>query len=193
MNKFLALEKKYQKISIFVVFALIISTGYYIGDLTKNKIYGSNIKTGIISDNSQKTIDDSKLLVINIKGAVKNPGIYEFPYESRVNDAIIKAIALENADLLPLNLAMFLKDEQDIYVPYLNVLEEGMEKDDNLVSINNASQNELEAIPGIGPVMAKNIIDQRKKIGRFQTIEDLMNISGIGEKTLEKMRSYMKL
>ncbi|MDD2370613.1 MAG: helix-hairpin-helix domain-containing protein [Firmicutes bacterium] len=193
MNQFLALEKKYQKICVFIVVIFIISCGYYIGVLTKKNIFKSTTKSEIISTESNKAISEKQKVTINIKGAVKSPGIYEFTEENRVNDAVKKAIPLDNADLEPLNLAMFLKDEQDIYIPYLDENGGSNEKEDNLVSINNASQNELEMVPGIGPVMAKNIINQRKIIGRFQNIDDLMNISGIGEKTLEKMRAYIKL
>ena len=114
---------------------------------------------------------------------------------SRINDALKLAEPLENADLLTLNLAQFLKDEQDIYVPFLDKEDDGTRLDSNsdLISINKGSVNDLERIPGIGPVMAANIVEYRKGIGRFQTIEDLLNVSGIGEKTLEKMRPYIRL
>ncbi len=193
MNNFLALEKKNQMISIFIILILIVSLGYYFGNLSKSRLAYNNNKSGIISDQNENINNDELLLIVNIKGAVKNPGIYEFPDKSRVNDAVLKAIPLEKADLVTLNLAMFLQDEQDIYIPFIDDDESTEEKKDKLTSINKADEDELENVPGIGPVMAKNIIIQRDKIGRFQSIEALLNVSGIGEKTLEKMRPYIKL
>ena len=197
MNRFMALEKKYQMISVFIIILLITSTGYLVSKAVKDHVAGNKSATELIITDSDKVDKDKEedMLVVNIKGAVKNPGIYEFPEYSRVNDALQKAVPLENADLLPLNLAMFLKDEQDIYVPFIEELGEGEgeSKEDSLISINKASAKDLEMVPGIGPVMAGNIIEYRKGIGRFQALEDLLNVSGIGEKTLEKVRPYIKL
>lgn len=197
MNRFMALEKKYQMISLFILIFVIVTIGYYGGRGIKYNIFIDDKSSNVIIENKNKnneTIDGDKL-VVNIKGAVKKPGIYEFPTNSRVNDALQKAEPLENADLLPLNLAMFLKDEQDIYVPFFDEKEHEVEgsNEDKIININKASANDLELVPGIGPVMAGNIIEYRKSVIRFQNIEDLLNVSGIGEKTLEKMRPYIKL
>ncbi len=197
MNRFMALDKKYQMISLFILLFAIISIGYYLGMTTKYKVFAHEKSSEILrEDKSEESVNNDKL-VVNIKGAVKNPGIYEFPINSRVNDALKKAVPLENADLLPLNLAMFLKDEQDIYVPFRDLVDDGNVNSDGnvdeLISINKASAKDLELVPGIGPVMATNILEYRKNIIRFQTLEDLLNVSGIGEKTLEKMRPYIKL
>ncbi|KAF0091524.1 MAG: competence protein ComEA [Fusobacteria bacterium] len=197
MNRFMALDKKYQMTSLFILIFLIVTLGYYLGRTTKYSVFANEKPSNIIvEDKNNNSVDDEKL-VVNIKGAVKNPGIYEFPLNSRVNDALEKAEPLENADLLPLNLAMFLKDEQDIYVPFIDAVNEGEVNgegnNDELISINKASAKDLELVPGIGPVMASNILEYRKSIVRYQTLEELLNVSGIGEKTLEKMRPYIKL
>ncbi len=201
MNRFMALDKKYQMISLFILIFGIITLGYYLGRTTKYTVLANEKSSNIIlKDKSDESINNDKL-VVNIKGAVKNPGIYEFSITSRVNDALKMAEPLANADLLPLNLAMFLKDEQDIYVPFIDTddEDEGEGEGDidgnnvELISINKASAKDLELVPGIGPVMAGNILEYRKSIIRFQTLEDLLNVSGIGEKTLEKMRPYIKL
>lgn len=195
MNQFMALEKKYQMISLFVVIFGILTIGCYIGRSIKYNMLIDGESSNIVIENKDKDDVVGDKLVVNIKGAVKNPGIYEFTLNSRINDALEKAEPLENADLLPLNLAMFLKDEQDIYVPYSDEQEPENKVSENnqSISINKASAEDLELVPGIGPVMAQNIIDYRKSIIRFQNIEDLLNVSGIGEKTLEKMRPYIKL
>lgn len=193
MNRFMALEKKYQMISLFILIFGILTIGYYLGSNIRHNVFAAKKSTDIVLEDNNKDSMNGDKLVVNIKGAVKNPGIYEFPLNSRVNDAILKAEPLENADLLPLNLAMFLKDEQDIYVPYIDDKENGEADSDKLISINKASAKDLELVPGIGPVMAGNILEYRKSIIRFQSLEDLLNVSGIGEKTLEKMRPYIKL
>lgn len=195
MNRFMALEKKYQMISLFILIFGILTIGYYLGSNIRHNVFAAKNSTDIVLEDNNKDSIDGEKLIVNIKGAVKNPGIYEFPLNSRVNDAILKAEPLENADLLPLNLAMFLKDEQDIYVPYIDDKEndETDSNSDKLISINKASAKDLELVPGIGPVMAGNILEYRKSIIRFQSLEDLLNVSGIGEKTLEKMRPYIKL
>lgn len=195
MNRFMALEKKYQMISLFILIFGILTIGYYLGSNIRHNVFAAKKSTDIVLEDNNKDSMNGDKLVVNIKGAVKNPGIYEFPLNSRVNDAILKAEPLENADLLPLNLAMFLKDEQDIYVPYIDDKEndETDSNSDKLISINKASAKDLELVPGIGPVMAGNILEYRKSIIRFQSLEDLLNVSGIGEKTLEKMRPYIKL
>jgi competence protein ComEA len=191
----MALEKKYQMISLFIMIFGILTLGYYLGSNIRDNVFSAKKSTDIILEDKSKDSIDGDKLVVNIKGAVKNPGIYEFPLNARVNDALLKAEPLENADLLPLNLAMFLKDEQDIYVPFIDNKDNGDTDSisDELISINKASEKDLELVPGIGPVMAGNIIEYRKSIIRFQSLEDLMNVSGIGEKTLEKMRPYIKL
>lgn len=198
MNRFMALDKKYQMVSIFILIFFIVTIGYYLGRTIKYKAFVHEKHEDLIMEDKSKVSSYNDKIVINIKGAVKNPGIYEFNLNSRVNDALEKAEPLENADLLPLNLAMFLKDEQDIYVPFIESVEGDSDgnsnvNNDGLISINKATAKDLELVPGIGPVMASNILEYRKSIVRFQTLEDLLNVSGIGEKTLEKMRPYIKL
>lgn len=195
MNRFMALDKKYQMISLFILIFAIMTIGYYFGRNIKYNHIVDEKSSNLTVENKNEDSIDGDILVVNIKGAVKNPGIYEFPLNSRINDALLKAEPLENADLLPLNLAMFLEDEQDIFVPFIDEEEQGNQDSDgdNIISINKASADDLELVPGIGPVMAENIIEYRKSVIRFQNIEDLLNVSGIGEKTLEKMRPYIKL
>lgn len=195
MNRFMALDKKYQMISLFILIFAIMTIGYYFGRNIKYNHLVDEKSSNLTVENKSEDSVDGDILVVNIKGAVKNPGIYKFPLNSRINDALLKAEPLENADLLPLNLAMFLEDEQDIFVPFIDEKEQGDQDSDgdNIISINKASAKDLELVPGIGPVMAENIIEYRKSVIRFQNIEDLLNVSGIGEKTLEKMRPYIKL
>ena len=89
-----------------------------------------------------------------------------------------------------LNLAQFLKDEQEILVPVKGAAAAAT---DSRISLNKATAAELETIPGVGPVMAGNIISYRQSKGGFAKLEDLLEVSGIGDKTLEKLLPYVKL
>jgi competence protein ComEA len=141
-------------------------------------------------------------IIVHITGAVKNPGVYSLPKGARVFHAVEEAGgALEEADLERINLAQHLYDGQPVYVPRKG--EEGSSQPagltsyqadtaiGNKVNINTASKSQLETLPGIGSVKAQNIINYRQKNGPFQSIEDLVKVSGIGDKTLEGIRELI--
>lgn len=195
MDRFFALEKKYQLILLAFILVFLVSSGYLTGKTVKAYIGGKDnyaVDTLEIED-SNKGVDVKGKLIVNIKGAVKNPGVYEFVEGDRVNDAIIKAGAADDAATEKLNLAQFLKDEQEIIVPTKEEALQETESKDGLISINSSTREELEKIPGVGPVMAANIITYRESIKGFKKIEELLNVSGIGDKTLEKIKPYIKL
>lgn len=138
----------------------------------------------------------SKTIVIDIKGAVKKPGVYTMKEGERVVDAIEKAGGLlKEADQNQLNLASLLKDEMIIYVPKKGEQQEKrlqanglLQEDDGKIRINSASVEELQKLKGIGPAKAEAIVSYREENGPFQTVEDLLEVSGIGEKTLETIK-----
>lgn len=138
----------------------------------------------------------SKTIVIDIKGAVKKPGVYTMKVGERVVDAIEKAGGLlKEADQNQLNLASLLKDEMVIYVPKKGEQQEKplqanglLQEDDGKIRINSASVEELQKLKGIGPAKAEAIVSYREENGPFQTVEDLLEVSGIGEKTLETIK-----
>lgn len=139
-------------------------------------------------------------LIIDIKGEVKNPGVYEFQHGDRVNDLIKKAGGLlESADETEVNLAQKLQDEMIIIIPAKGEAgETGMQNNSNVqsdgtVKVNYATQTELETLPGIGPSKAKAIIDYRDEHGFFSQREDLLQVSGIGEKTLQNLEDYIQI
>ncbi|WP_428909191.1 helix-hairpin-helix domain-containing protein [Niallia sp. Krafla_26] len=140
-------------------------------------------------------------IVVDVKGAIRNPGVYEFQTGDRVTDVIENAGGLlENADRDRINQAMRLEDEMVLYFPVIG--EESVdqseatmaqEKDDGKVNLNKASQTELLTLTGIGPSKADAIIQYREENGSFEKIEDLMEISGIGEKTFEKLKDQISI
>jgi competence protein ComEA len=139
---------------------------------------------------------EEKTIIINITGAVKNPGVYELPEGARVNDALILAGGEnENADLSGVNLAAFLRDAMMIVIPEIG--EEAVfifdgESDGTqsggLININTATLEELQTLSGIGPVLAQNIIDFREAHGNFSSVDELIHVPRIGAATLERLR-----
>ncbi|HGC7122381.1 TPA: helix-hairpin-helix domain-containing protein [Streptococcus agalactiae] len=142
----------------------------------------------------------SNQVTVDVKGAVNHPGVYSLPSQSRVTDAIKRAGGLSNlADSKSVNLAQKLQDEMVIYVAQkgekITVVEE--EKANNIatqgnskgkINLNKADLSSLQTISGVGAKRAQDILDYRDSQGGFKTIDDLKNVSGIGEKTLEKLR-----
>jgi competence protein ComEA len=141
-------------------------------------------------------------LFVDVKGAVEQPGVYEMKEEHRVKDVIEKAGGLtQNADQAQVNLAQKVQDEMIIIVPELPDLnadsgqtEENVNSNMNgKVRINYATLDEIETLPGIGPSKAQAIIQHREEFGFFQSIDDLLDISGIGEKTLDNMKDSIQI
>lgn len=155
---------------------------------------------------------DSKEVIVDISGAVKNPGVYNLTSEDRIIDAINIAGGLsKKADLeliaQDINQASFLEDEQKIFIPVKkaqltsSVAPAQTNQSDivssstsgAVVNINTATAAELESLPGIGQVYAQRIVDFRNQIGRFTSASQLLEVSGIGERTLEKIVPYISL
>jgi competence protein ComEA len=134
-------------------------------------------------------------LVVHVSGAVLNPGLYQLPPGSRVQDAIQAAGGLlPEADEGTLNLAALLKDGQRVLAPTVvqaQATAASNSSQGGLVDINSASQAALESLPGIGPVLAMRIIDYREANGPFATVEDLQNVEGVGADTFEKLREQV--
>lgn len=140
---------------------------------------------------------------VHVIGAVNQPGIYALPAESRVQDAVLAAGGFTPlADLQALNLAAFVQDGGRIFVPALAtstplVLSGGSRQPSQqniiLVDINMATQAELESLPEIGPETAEKILEYRQQHGAFQTVEEIMDVPGIGPKTFETIRDLITI
>ncbi len=166
--------------------------------------------------NIEENEDDTKIFV-HVTGAVKNEGIVEIKEEGRIADAVEAANGFtEEADISQINLAYKLEDGQKIYIPSIKdekikeeekvlekeyvtdeagddiIIEDDISsvksKKDGKININTAMESELEEIPGVGESTAKKIIEYRKNNGKFKEIEDIKNVSGIGDSKFENMR-----
>ena len=153
------------------------------------------------------TEETAAMIYVDVGGEVKNPSVVELPDGSRVTDAITAAGGLtEQADLTDINRAAFVSDGEKIYIPSqvseleddgLSVGEGGgggtAKSSDGRININTADSTQLQELTGVGPATAEKIIDYRKQNGRFQSIEDIKNVSGIGDKTYEKLKEHIKV
>ena len=154
---------------------------------------------------------DSNLYYVDIKGAVANPGVYSIESNKRVIDAIKMAGGLlDNSDTTNINLSKYVTDEMviviytkeelekinnsidysfnDAYQDYNNSKNKSSDNN-NLININSASLEELKTLPGIGDTKAKSIIDYRESNGKFNSIEDIQNVKGIGSSLYEKIKN----
>lgn len=134
-------------------------------------------------------------IIVDISGEVKNPMVVQLPPESRIDDAIAAAGGLtENADITNVNRAEILQDGQKILIPSKSAGSTAGSTDTTLpsvekkVNINTATSEELRTLDGVGPATAEKIIFHREENGRFKKIDDLKDVSGIGEKTFEKLK-----
>ena len=163
-----------------------------------------------VQDSTKSTIEEAKTITCDISGEVKSPGVYTLDAGSRLNDLITMAGGLtEEANIDVINRAAELTDGIKIFIPNINdnqysssVMTESYNMtvannksgpDNGKISINNASLEELQKIPGVGPVTAQKIVEYRENAGGFSSIDELLNISGIGEKTYKKIQDYVIL
>ena len=139
-------------------------------------------------------------IIVDVAGWVRQPGVYEFASGDRVIDAIDRAGGpRKDADLTTLNLAAPLTDGTQIVVPKPGSTTSGDPGSSGtgsptggttLININSAGETELEELPGVGPVTAAAIIDYRTQNGPFATVDDLIDVTGIGPSTLEQIRPF---
>lgn len=155
-------------------------------------------------DESSAKSSSAAEVYVDVDGAVVRPGVYRLKDGARVSQAIDAAGGLTaEADVTELNRASKITDGQKIYVPTVGEQQAaaavggaesstattpGAGSSSGLVNINTASAAELQTLSGIGPSMAQSIIDERTKNGAFASVDDLMRVSGIGEKKLAKIK-----
>lgn len=152
-----------------------------------------------------KATNTAQLIQTQIGGEILIPGIYELPANSRLINLIELASGLTaQADHDRVNQAALLKDGDYLYIPAVgeeipetannapqNLSENSELEFDYPLDLNTANQAALESLPGIGPTKASDILAYREKSGRFYSIEELLNIPGIGQVTLENIRDYL--
>ena len=202
---------KHNKPALFIGLILLVAIGAYYfihleGDGGGTQVSNDWIEEELPMDSNEpqsleleENPQEEENLVVDVKGAIKSPGVYEMKLGDRVIDVIEQAGGLhENADSNNINFAMKLVDEMVLYIPIV-----GEEKtpeptvggvqnqDDGKVNLNKASEAELQTLTGVGPAKATAIIEYRDQNGGFKKVEEIMEISGIGEKTFEKFKDQI--
>ena len=155
------------------------------------------VETTVLAEKTEVSTTQEAVIFVDIKGAVKNPGVYQMKAGDRVKDALDAAGGLTGeADSQKVNLAQRVEDQMVIVVP--KVGEEATEipagatsketPKEGKVNINTATVEELKTLKGVGEKKAEAIIEYRKKNGSFKTKEDLMKVRGIGKKLFESFQ-----
>jgi len=202
--------KEYKIIVICTGLGLLVGGFFLLKPSPQTPVKETNLQAEVaavskdsVSENEVKKEEpvEQDLITVDVKGAVKAPGIYDLPVGSRVNDAVQKAGGLtEQADSKSLNLAQKVSDEALVYVPTKG--EEAASQQtasgtasstskEKKINLNKASLEELKQVKGLGGKRAQDIIDHREANGKFKSVDELKKVSGIGAKTIEKLKDYV--
>ena len=155
------------------------------------------VEMTVLAEKTEVSTTQETVIFVDIKGAVKNPGVYQMKVGDRVKDALDAAGGLTaEADSQKVNLAKRLEDQMVIVVPKVGEEAEEIpagatskeEAKEGKVNINTATVEELKTLKGVGEKKAEAIIEYRKKNGSFQTKEDLMKVRGIGKKLFDSFQ-----
>lgn len=196
-----------KRIPIFLVIAAVIIFFLYIHKKDSSPVPNHSLTStdsieATEANTQEKEIEEnSQAVVIDLKGEVARPGVYEMEQGDRIQDVIQRAGGFtEDADRLQVNLAQTVQDEMVVFVPAIEEADEetaslsvAVEDQSGKVKINTATKEEIIELPGIGPAKADAIIAHRENHGLFQQTEDLLDVSGIGEKTLENFKEYIQV
>ena len=210
MEELIEKIKEYKIIVICASLGLVLGGFFLLNPARQTPAKESNLQTEVAAiskdltdekedKNQKEEVVEQDLITVDVKGAVKSPGIYDLPVGSRVNDAVQKAGGLiDNADSKSINLAQKISDEALVYVPtkeeaanqesYSNATGS---KESKKVNLNKASLEELKQVKGLGAKRAQDIIDHRETNGKFKSVDELKKVSGIGAKTIEKLKEYV--
>lgn len=201
------MEKFNKKIIILILIGVLFAIFLFYFMNEKDEEYIDINEVYNVKEENLKEQIEINLIKIHIIGEIKNPGIIEITEGSRIADAIEKAGGVtKEADVSKVNLAYVLQDGQKIHIPNKNdegieyveetagnniIVEDKTNKNNSKVNINTATQTELETLSGIGPSTALKIINYRKENGKFNSIDEIMNVSGIGEAKYESIKDYI--
>lgn len=205
------------KVYMVVTVIILVGLGYYF--LNNQSNHSSNQTIKKLEKNVQLNVDQTKkiesqpksqpipvvTIMVDIKGQIKKPGVYQSNQGERVIDVINRAGGLtDKADESQINFAAHVQDEMVITIPLKGQINNNPPvltgspvqtasasssgSTTNKINLNRADESELQNLPGIGPSKATAIISYRNENGPFQTIDDLKKISGIGDKVFEKLK-----
>ena len=179
-----------QKRALGLVAAIVLVLSVFI-------VIRGNTQSGAVPEIVPVTIAEPEIFV-DVTGAVNKPGVYTLTGKSRVIDAIKAAgDSAPGADLSTINLARVLNDGEQIYVDSLVMNSAGQRVSKKTpsgpININRATARQLDALDGIGPVIAARIVEYRKVNGSFLSIDDLQKVSGIGAAKFAQIKSKVRI
>jgi competence protein ComEA len=146
-----------------------------------------------------RPVPTDKPIVVHITGAVPRPGVYALPKGARVQDGISAAGGfLAEAEKSGINLARPLEDGEQLDIPFVEGFSpvvatpvETFQPTSDLIDINTATVDELDTLPGIGPTTAQKIVEYRDTNGPFLSKEDIVNVSGVGPTTYDRIKDLI--
>jgi len=179
-----------QKRALGLVAAIVLLLSVFI-------VIRGNTQSGAVPEIVPVTIAEPEIFV-DVTGAVNKPGVYTLTGKSRVIDAIKAAgDSAPGADLSTINLARVLNDGEQIYVDSLVMNSSGQRVSKKTpsgpININRATARQLDALDGIGPVIAARIVEYRKINGSFLSVDDLQKVSGIGAAKFAQIKSKVRI
>lgn len=193
---------------VFMVILITLLVGIYLMVNKEPRVDTTMWEETSLTTTAEVATDATKeraetMIYVDIKGAVKVPGIYQLKNQQRIWDALALAGGVsEEADTTQVNYAQKVKDQMIIYVPKkgelvpqsLETLQESapaQQNQEEKINLNTATEAELQTISGIGAKKAQEIIRFRDEQGPFKTVEELKNVPGIGEKTVERLKDML--
>ena len=189
----------------FFCSVVVIGIGLYYFNYNKTEDYNnisfSNHKSDRI-DNEEKNDDkQDENIFVDVKGAVKNPGVFETTKDKRIKDLIdVAGGLLDDADTSTLNLSQKVKDQMVIYVlkhgekpKQMSEIGTTSSSSGEVININTANKEQLMKISGVGKTKAEAIIEHREKNGDFKKKEDITQVRGIGKATFEKIKDKIEV
>ena len=189
-------SRKEQIAILIIVLVIIISVGYkfFLQDYLNRD---DDLVVDYVKNEDNDNIEDKTPveIIVHVSGEVYNPGLVTLISGDRVIDAVNLSGGLKNdADSDKINLARKVQDEEKIHIPRIGDesvdSNQGSNTSNPKININACSKSDLESLPGIGAITAEKIIDYRDK-NSFRRVEDLMNVSGIGEKKFEGLKDLI--
>lgn len=201
-------------IVILIAAFLIYTLNENKSTITLDENQSSKTKSNMEQEEVKESKDEKKEnnhIYVDIGGAIKNPGVYMMESDNRIFEVVEKAGGLKsNSDVSKINQAEKLSDGDKIYIPSVGEDVSGIISKTNngnnkefadstensnsqKININKADSIALQQITGIGPSTAEKIVNYRKENGNFKSIEDLMNVNGIGQKTFNKIKGNIAI
>jgi competence protein ComEA len=176
-----------------VVGALAVAVLYLLGTSFSSENQANKLDLSYVGDLASESSQVASQIFVHVAGEVKKPGLYALEVGSRVEDAIELAGGMTSSAFeQSVNLARMVSDGEQIVVLDKSQVSSGGTSS-QFISLNNATLEQLESLPGVGPAMASRIIEHREAIGSFSDLTQLKDVSGIGDKLYAKISKDLTL